>query len=129
MPAALRREPGCSAAHNSVAATRRAHADPACTATPGDSMASLRQELLDLADRLGRIEILGTGLGAVHDRVAAVQPEWILQCIEPLAGGLVAAVDDPAVCRQQCSGTKIAVAVPPVTWATRGATRAQDAGA
>ena len=39
-------------------------------------------QLLDLGDRLGRVEVLGTGVGAVHDGVAAVEPEGILWKIQ-----------------------------------------------
>src|SRR5260370_34512157 len=70
--------------------------------------------LLDRGDRLRRIETLRAGFGAVHDGVAAVQPERIFQVVEPLAGRLVAAVVDPAVGLQQCGGGGSAVAVPPV---------------
>ena len=65
--------------------------------------------LLDLGDRLRRIEPLRAGLGAVHDGVAAVEPERILQVVEPLAGRLVAAVVDPAVGLQQRRRAEIAV--------------------
>src|SRR5207245_11178859 len=64
------------------------------------------QHFLDLRDRLGRIEVLRADVGAVHDGMAAVQPEGILELIEPLAGRLVAAVDDPAVSGQQGCGTE-----------------------
>jgi flagellar biosynthesis/type III secretory pathway ATPase len=33
--------------------------------------------------------------------VAAIQPEWVFKGIEALAGGIIAAVDDPSVGRQQ----------------------------
>src|SRR4051812_29668112 len=83
--------------------------------------------LLDRGDRLRRIEPLRAGLGAVHDGVAAVQPERIFQVVEPLAGRLVAAVVDPAVCLEQRGGAEIAVVIPPVARARRRAARAQDA--
>src|SRR4051794_10848875 len=51
--------------------------------------------LLDLGDRLRRIEVFWTGLRAVHDGVAAIEAERILEIVEPLAGGLVARVHDP----------------------------------
>ena len=47
--------------------------------------------LLDRADGPRRVQILRAGLGAVHDRVAAIEAEWVLERIEPLAGGLIAA--------------------------------------
>src|SRR5712691_3043974 len=70
--------------------------------------------LLDLGDCLGRIEVLRAGVRAVHDGVAAIEPERVLEIVEPLAGRLVAAVDDPALRLQQCSRPEEALAVPPV---------------
>src|SRR5262245_58508963 len=49
-------------------------------------------QLLDLGDGLGRIEVLRAGPGAVHDGVAAIEAEGVLEIVEPLAGRLVAAV-------------------------------------
>src|SRR3954454_11103097 len=69
---------------------------------------------LQLGDRLCGIEALGTGFGAVHDGVAAVQPERIFQIVEPFAGGLVAAVLDPPGRLQQCGRAEKAFAVPPI---------------
>src|SRR5580704_11138563 len=83
--------------------------------------------LLDLGDRLGRIEALGAGLGAIHDGVAAVEPERIFQLVEPLALGLVAAVGQPAIGLQQDGGPEIALAGPPVGRARGRAAEAQDA--
>src|SRR3546814_401019 len=84
-------------------------------------------QLLDLGDRLGRIEAFGAGLRAVHDGVAAVEPEGILELVEPLAGRLVTAVGDPAVGAQQDGGAEVAVAVPPVARAGGRAAKAHDA--
>jgi len=52
----------------------------------------LDHQALDVGDGLGRVEMLGAGLGAVHDGVAAVEPERVLEVVEPLAGRLVARV-------------------------------------
>ena len=46
--------------------------------------------LLDLRDRLGRVETLRASLRAVHDGVAAVEPERVLEVVQALAGRLVA---------------------------------------
>src|ERR1700726_3920528 len=82
---------------------------------------------LELGDRLRRIEALGAGLGAIHDGVAAVEPERIFQLVEPLALGLVAAVGQPAIGLQQDGGAEIALAGPPVGRARGRAAEAQDA--
>src|ERR1700722_17003557 len=65
---------------------------------------------LEFGDGLGRIEALRAGLDAVQDGVAAIEPERILEIVEPFAGGFVAAVLDPARRLQQCGGSEIAVA-------------------
>src|SRR3546814_11315300 len=80
-------------------------------------------QLLDLGDRLGRIEAFGAGLRAVHDGVAAVEPEGILELVEPLAGRLVTAVGDPAVGAQQDGGAEVAVDRQGVGWGKSGSVR------
>src|SRR5688572_3100013 len=90
-------------------------------------LAPLHHQLLDLADRLRRVQSLGAGLGAVHDGVAAIEPERVFQVVEPVAGCLVARIRDPAIGLQQDGGAKIAVAVPPVARARGRAAEAQDA--
>src|SRR5688572_12135810 len=87
----------------------------------------LHQHLLGLGDRLGRVEALGAGVGAVHDRVAAVEAERILELVEPLALHLVAAVGEPAIGLEQDGGAEEAVRIPPIARAGRGAAGAQDA--
>src|SRR6187455_3431580 len=91
------------------------------------SVLPLEHHLLDLGDGLRGVEVLRAGLGAIHDGVAAVEPERIFQFVEPLAGRLVARVDDPTVGREQRRGPEVAITVPPVAGAGRGTTRAQDA--
>src|SRR5712672_3175090 len=81
---------------------------------PGRSNRPFDHHLLDLGDGLRRIEALGAGLGAIHDGVAAIEPERILELVEPLARGLVAAVGEPAVGLQQDGGAEVALAGPPV---------------
>lgn len=53
--------------------------------------------LLDLGDCLGRVQPFGAGLGTVHDGVTTIELERVMQIIQPLARGLVAAVDQPAI--------------------------------
>mmetsp|Transcript_7869 Transcript_7869/g.17132 ORF Transcript_7869/g.17132 Transcript_7869/m.17132 type:complete len:262 (+) Transcript_7869:175-960(+) len=83
--------------------------------------------LLDLRHGLARVESLGTGLGAVHDGVAAVQLERIVQLGEALCGQLVSGVLDPAVRLHEHCRSQVFVGVPPVGGAGRGAAGAQDA--
>src|SRR5690349_12228253 len=85
------------------------------------------QQLLDGADRLSRIEAFRARAGAVHDRVAAVEPERILESIQPLAGGFVAGIRDPAVRLQQDRRPQELLAVPPVARASGGAAETENA--
>src|SRR5437667_2049534 len=71
--------------------------------------------------------MLGAGIGAVHDGVAAVEAERILEIVEPLAGRLVARILEPAMGLQERGGTEIALLVPPVARARGRAAGAQDA--
>src|SRR4051794_496667 len=82
---------------------------------------------LELGDRFRRVEALRAGLCAIHDGVAAIEPERILEIVEPLAGGLVAAVSDPARRLQQRGRAEKTFAVPPIARARGRAARAQDA--
>src|SRR5712675_1949209 len=83
--------------------------------------------LLDLGDRLGGVEALRAGLGAVHDGMAPVEPERILEVVEALAGRLVARILDPAMRLQERGGTEKALGVPPVARTRGRAAGAQDA--
>src|SRR4029077_19410197 len=67
------------------------------------------------------------GAGAVHDRVAAVEPERVFERVEPLAGRLVAAVGNPAIGLPQHRRSEIALAVPPIARARCRAAEAQNA--
>ena len=127
-----RRESSCRFRHMRIRTShdkRRPQAPPARSvagATPRVNRAG-NHHLLDLGDGLGRVEALRAGVGAVHDRVAAIEPERIVQVVEALAGGLVAAVDEPAIGLEQRRRAEEAVAVPPVARAGGRAAGAQDA--
>ncbi len=58
---------------------------------PGD------HHILDFGDRLGWVEMLRAGLGAIHDRMAAIETEWVLEIVEPVARRLVSRIDQPAI--------------------------------
>src|SRR6185437_4918057 len=117
----------CLAGNATADAARRSRAGREAQHERPASRLPLDQHFLDLGNRLGGVQILRADIGAVHDGVAAVQPEGILQLIQALAGGLIAAVDDPAVGREQRRGTQKALAVPPVARASGRAARAQNA--
>jgi hypothetical protein len=60
------------------------------------------------------------GPGAVHDRVAAIEPERVFEAIQALAGALIAAVGKPAAGLQQDRRAEILVLIPPIARARGG---------
>jgi hypothetical protein len=70
--------------------------------------------LLDFSDRLAGIEAFGASARAVHDCVATVQLEIVVERLQSLFGSLVARIDDPAISLHQNSGAEVLVAIPPV---------------
>src|SRR6185436_14670271 len=63
---------------------------------------------------------------AIHDRMAAIETERILEIVEPLSGRLVPAVADPALRLQQRGGSEKAFAVPPIAWTGGAAACTED---
>ena len=59
--------------------------------------------------------------------MAAIEPEGILQRVEPLIRRAVPRIGDPAIGLEQDGGAEEAIAVPPVTRAGGGAAEAEDA--
>src|ERR1700745_2809752 len=80
----------------------------------GTESPAFRHHFLRVGDCARRVECLWTGPGAVHDRMAAIEAERVLEPIEALAGALIAAVGKPAVRLQQDRWTEITVRIPPV---------------
>jgi hypothetical protein len=67
-----------TASQDSESVIHPARARRACTATEAAMTRSkfpFHEHLLGLGDRLGRVEAFRTGLGAIHDRMAAVEAE------------------------------------------------------
>src|SRR5580692_4226677 len=81
---------------------------------------------LEFGDRLGWIKSLRTGLGTIQDGMAAIEPERVLEIVQPLAGGFIAAVGDPSVRLQQGGWAEITVAVPPIARARGRAAGAEN---
>src|SRR4051794_16536642 len=101
--------------------------DPSLRWGDGDSNRPLRQQLLGLGDRLGGVETLGADIGAVHDGVAAVEAERVLELVQPLAGIFVAAVGEPPISLEEDGGPEETVRIPPIAGAGGGAAGAEDA--
>src|ERR1700730_13847300 len=88
---------------------------------------ALGHQPLGIGNRARRVEAFWAGLGAVHDGMAAIEAERVLQPGETLAGALIAAVGEPAIGLQQDRRAEIAVLVPPVARAGGRAAEAEDA--
>src|SRR6185369_10963960 len=84
-------------------------------------------QLLDLADRLGRVQVLRADVDAVHDAVAAEQAVRVFEIVQARRGFLVARVGDEAVGLQQAGRANEFVRVPPERGAGGRAAGAQDA--
>lgn len=83
--------------------------------------------LLDLLDRLGRVQALGTRSRAVEDGVASVQAHAVVEHLASLGVALVAGVVEPAVRLQEDGRTQVLLAVPPVRGARCRTAGAEDA--
>ena len=58
------------------------------------------QHFLRFSDCSRRVEILWAGIGTVHDRVTSIQPERILQIIEPVIGRFITGINKPSIGNQ-----------------------------
>ena len=83
--------------------------------------------LLNLRNRLARIQPLRTGPRAIQNRMAPVQTHAVIEHLFPLRLVLVARVGEPAVRLEEDGGAEVFFAVPPVGWAGCGAAGAEDA--
>src|ERR1700686_3423215 len=82
---------------------------------------------LGIGNRTRRVEPFRAGVGAVHDGVAAIETERVLEPVEALAGVLIPTVDQPPMRLQQDRWAEIAILVPPITRARRRTAEAKDA--
>ena len=59
--------------------------------------------------------------------MAAIEPERVFEVVEPVARRLVPAVDQPAIGLEEHGWSEEAITIPPMTGASRGAAKAEDA--
>ena len=86
-----------------------------------------QHDFFNLADCPRRVQMLRTGIDAVHNRMAAEQAIRIVQIVQTLVGDRIAAVGDKAVGIQQAGRADEFVGIPPERRAGCGAAGAQDA--
>ena len=70
--------------------------------------------LLNLLNRLPRVQSLGTGPATIHNGMTSVQRHAVIQHTLPLLLMLVPGICQPAVGLEQHGGAKVFLAVPPV---------------
>ena len=70
--------------------------------------------LLDFSDGFAWVEPLGACARTVHDSVATVELEVVVQSLQTLLCGFITRVNDPTVRLHQHSRAEILVAIPPV---------------
>ena len=54
---------------------------------------ALNHHMFDLRDRFRWVQPFRTNLRTVHDRVAAIELEWILEIVKALSGRFITAID------------------------------------
>jgi len=90
------------------------------------SLLPLNQSLFDFGNGLARVQTLWTGVGAVHDGVAAEQTEWIIQIIQTFARRFITAVGNLTIGLQQDGRAQVPITVPPIAGARCLAAEAQN---
>src|SRR5262249_22525777 len=93
--------------------------------TDAKRSAGEHQRALALLDRLGHLDTARAGFGAVERRAAAPHPVDLVEDLEPLGGGLIAAVEDETVRVDDRRRAEVA-ALCPEHWAACGTARAQN---
>src|SRR3984957_13203539 len=113
---------------NSLGANRSRYSDAHVRSAEWTTRSSAgeHQRALDLLDGLVHPDAGGAGVGAVERGAAAPDAVDLVEDVEPLCRGLVAAVEDEAVRVDDGRRTEVAALVPEHR-ATGGARRAQDA--
>ena len=85
-----------------------------------------RQLFLNVGDCLARIQVFGANLGAIHNCVASVQLEGIIQFFQSLLSRTITRIFNPTIGLHQHGRSQILVRIPPVTWAGSRAAGTQD---
>mmetsp|Transcript_737 Transcript_737/g.2988 ORF Transcript_737/g.2988 Transcript_737/m.2988 type:complete len:298 (-) Transcript_737:19-912(-) len=83
--------------------------------------------LLHVGNGLSGVQVLRAGLAAVHDGVAAVELEGVVQLLDPLSSDRVTAVFNPPIRLHEDGRSEVGVRSPPVRRTGRAAAGAQDA--
>lgn len=82
---------------------------------------------LDFCNGLPWVEPLGACLCAVHNSVAAIEGEWVLQLRQTLLSEIVTRIDHPAIGLHKHRWSQVFIPIPPVAGAARAAAGTEDA--
>src|ERR1700751_2767554 len=96
---------GTSTWPNPSASVRKSDMVLTCSVTS----ATLGHHVFGVGDRTRGVQSFRARLRAVHDRMAAIETEWILEALKRLAGGLIAIISEPAIGLEKDGRTKILV--------------------
>jgi hypothetical protein len=86
-----------------------------------------RQSLFDLRNRLARIQMLGTDLAAIHNRMATIEFKGVVQFGQSALRLSIPTVFNPAVGLHEHGRPEVLVGIPPVGRTGRGAAGTEDA--
>jgi len=67
--------------------------------------------------RSGWIKFFRACIHAIHNLMAAIEPECIFQLIQSISGRFITRINNPAIGLQQSCRTKKAITIPPPGWA------------
>lgn len=79
----------------------------------------MRQPLFDFGNGLSRIQMFGAYFCTVHNGMASIQLESIIQFGQTFLGGSISGILNPTIRLHENRGSQILVGIPPVRWACR----------
>jgi hypothetical protein len=85
------------------------------------------QPLLDSGNRLSWVQMLRADLGTVHDRVATIQLESVIQLRQTLLRLAITTIFNPAIRLHQDSRSQVLVGIPPIARARSTAASTENA--
>mmetsp|Transcript_14006 Transcript_14006/g.27312 ORF Transcript_14006/g.27312 Transcript_14006/m.27312 type:complete len:232 (+) Transcript_14006:129-824(+) len=86
----------------------------------------LGKPLLDVCNRLPRVQMFRTNLSTIHDGMTTVKLKCIIQLRQSFVRKLITRILNPPVCLHQHSRSKVLIGIPPIGWASGTAACAKD---
>jgi len=85
------------------------------------TLMNLSHPLLDRGDGLSWVKVLRANLRAVHNCVAPVKLEGVIELLKALLGEPISTIFNPSVGLHQHCRAKVLIGIPPVARTTRAA--------